>query len=370
MSLDIIARGMAASADTKAQLAVNMIADFPTGLHWKGSCAWDELPSNPEQGDAWTIIDKNNAEYAWNGSEWQRIDTYNVDQSYDSTSANAQSGKAVAEALDSTPKNIVDSRGNSSLAQVNHLDEGVSPVALGKWSMAEGRMDYVEGSISAVNSTNVQISASAIGNYNIRNVRINAILWVHEDGNDTNGAYFYVVDTDRGTPTSTITLDAVTRQTRLESGGTVQRTFNITAGMKFRAYMGAAAASCSHTEGNFNNTVWLESDKEINESNVHRSHAEGSRVLVTGYSAHGEGVDTLVTGDQAHGEGNGTKATGAQAHSEGYHTRATGDYSHSEGISTKATGSATHSTGVGTSAGYEAQTVVGRYNDNKSNSVA
>ena len=31
--MDIIARGMAASAENKAELAVNMVADFPSCLH-------------------------------------------------------------------------------------------------------------------------------------------------------------------------------------------------------------------------------------------------------------------------------------------------------------------------------------------------
>lgn len=30
--MDIIARGMAASAESKAELAVNMVANFPSGL--------------------------------------------------------------------------------------------------------------------------------------------------------------------------------------------------------------------------------------------------------------------------------------------------------------------------------------------------
>lgn len=135
MSLDIIARGMAASADNKASFAVNMIADFPTGLKWKGSCTWNTLPDNSEVGDAWTVIDRDNAEYAWNGNDWIRIDISNVDQTYDPTSQNAQSGIAVAGALNSKQDKprildyITYTKSNNQIT-ITGLKSGVQPADL------------------------------------------------------------------------------------------------------------------------------------------------------------------------------------------------------------------------------------------------
>ena len=402
MSLDIIARGMAASADTKAQLAVNMIADFPTGLHWKGSCAWSELPSNPEQGDAWTIIDKNNAEYAWNGSEWQRIDTSNVDQSYDPTSENAQSGIAVAEAMENIPLNLENGEGNSTLQQKVDA-EGGQPLALGKWSMAEGRGNNLTVKLVSKNLADNQITVAKYDDQGnkingARDIRANAILWI-VDKNGL-GAWYYVTNVSKTNPDNILTLDEVERQLKDQDGHntTIQYLSNVEVGAEIHAYMGAAAASASHIEGNFNNTVWLNSRYEKNEDNVNRSHAEGSRTLVAGYCAHAEGENSRALGNISHAEGSMTQAIAGNSHAEGQSTKSQGGNSHAEGEGTTAAGDNSHAEGSGSYAGgvnshaggYHAnangahsfahgyyvtaanglgQTVVGKYNDNKGNTL-
>lgn len=72
--MDIIARGMAASAQSKAELAINMVTDFPSGLQYKGKVNdMSDLPASADVGDAYTVVNEENKEYAWNGSEWSVI---------------------------------------------------------------------------------------------------------------------------------------------------------------------------------------------------------------------------------------------------------------------------------------------------------
>lgn len=82
-----------------------------------------------------------------------------------------------------------------------------------------------------------------------------------------------------------------------------------------------------------------------------------------------EGYNNTASDTYTHAEGNTTSATSAQAHSEGTLTSASGSSSHAEGYGTSASGNYTHSSGLYTVAGYEAQTTVGKYNDNKSGTL-
>ena len=84
------------------------------------------------------------------------------------------------------------------------------------------------------------------------------------------------------------------------------------------------------------------------------SHSEGSG-LTEGVHSHAEGATTKALGDCSHAEGNGCTAEALAAHAEGWGTRANGRYSHAQNINTEAN--------------YEAQTVIGKYNDNKSDTA-
>lgn len=113
------------------------------------------------------------------------------------------------------------------------------------------------------------------------------------------------------------------------------------------------------------------------------SHAEGYNTAASGIHSHAEGTITVASGPQAHAEGNNTRATKYYAHSEGFQTRANGTASHAEGFSAKANGAGahaegcetiadgeySHASGINTQAGYESQTVIGRYNDNQQNNA-
>ena len=96
----------------------------------------------------------------------------------------------------------------------------------------------------------------------------------------------------------------------------------------------------------------------------------GSRSGTTpGTAATAEGEDNKASGNCSHVEGKGNEATYPMAHAEGFATHATGPYSHAEGSATTASGSSTHAAGTGTRAGYASQTVVGKYNNNESDSL-
>lgn len=101
------------------------------------------------------------------------------------------------------------------------------------------------------------------------------------------------------------------------------------------------------------------------------SHAEGnSTVSSGGILAHAEGRTTTASGIAAHAEGTSTVASGAESpHAEGMGTTASGNYSHAEGAYTTASGECAHAGGAFTTAGYAYQTVIGVFNDNKSDTM-
>lgn len=88
-----------------------------------------------------------------------------------------------------------------------------------------------------------------------------------------------------------------------------------------------------------------------------------------GNYSNAEGYNTQAAGAYSHAEGKGAGAGGIDSHAEGEDTRATGKSSHAEGRDTTASGNASHAGGLGTTAGYQYQTAIGCYNDNKSTNV-
>lgn len=105
-------------------------------------------------------------------------------------------------------------------------------------------------------------------------------------------------------------------------------------------------------------------------SSGYGSHAEGLLTKATTTGAHAEGDNVTASGIDSHAEGTATLASGRQAHAEGDYTEATGDWgAHAEGYYTKAAGRYSHSQNYRTEAGYDYQTVIGKYNNNKSTSL-
>ena len=82
------------------------------------------------------------------------------------------------------------------------------------------------------------------------------------------------------------------------------------------------------------------------------SFAQGYSVKAQGYASHAEGTLTTASGPWSHAEGRYTTASGRGAHADGNETEAKGEYSNAQNL--------------GTIANYNYQTVIGKYNNNKS----
>lgn len=132
-----------------------------------------------------------------------------------------------------------------------------------------------------------------------------------------------------------------------------------------------AAANNSHVEGLLTSALSEGGHAEGTETVTFGvySHAEGKSSKSSGDYSHAEGIDSETIGSGSHAEGSGTYAEGLGAHSEGIETKAIGDGSHAEGYKTIANGLYSHASGAETVAGYSVQTVVGRHNNNKSDTL-
>lgn len=61
---------------------------IPNGYNYKGSVAtYDDLPNDPEVGDAYSVTNLDNAEYVWDGTSWiektPAITTAQIDALYE-----------------------------------------------------------------------------------------------------------------------------------------------------------------------------------------------------------------------------------------------------------------------------------------------
>jgi len=99
------------------------------------------------------------------------------------------------------------------------------------------------------------------------------------------------------------------------------------------------------------------------------SHAEGNATKANGFASHAEGSGTTASGSYSHAEGSGTIASGKQSHAEGSETVAKWQFAHAEGLGTTAGGFSSHAQNNHTIAGYNSQTAMGKFNNNKSTNL-
>lgn len=118
-----------------------------------------------------------------------------------------------------------------------------------------------------------------------------------------------------------------------------------------------ASGSMSHAEG------------QESKAKGAASHAEGVMTEATGMYSHAEGGNAKSKGYCSHAEGEDTEASGRGSHAEGFWLTASGKYSHAEGSKTTASGDYSHAQNQNTTAGYEAQTTIGKYNDNRADTA-
>lgn len=131
-----------------------------------------------------------------------------------------------------------------------------------------------------------------------------------------------------------------------------------------------ASGNYAHSEGYMSNATANNAHSEGNQTTAsgNAAHTEGISSVASGYACHAEG-NSEASGNYAHSEGQATKATADRAHAEGYQSEANGECSHAEGRANKANGANSHTSGQGNIAGYSNQTVVGKFNDNKTDTL-
>ena len=121
--------------------------------------------------------------------------------------------------------------------------------------------------------------------------------------------------------------------------------------------------------GTGNSTGYVTAGQKANTTLGTKATCEGWNTTASGTYSHAEGYITVASGDKSHSEGEDTTASGRFSHSEGGSTTASGYFSHAEGGGTTASGDYSHAGGRNTIAGYDYQTVIGKYNNNKSTTL-
>ena len=232
-----------------------------------------------------------------------------ADQKYNPKSENAQSGKAVAEALKSSVGTTTEQGGEI-------FNDYEYNAATGSKSHAEGRRTQAKNDYAHSEGN----ETFAAGNSS------------HAEGTGTRAE-------GRGAHSEGDTTKALGEASHAEGAAT------------------EATGSMSHAEG----------VKTTASGNY--SHSEGDTAIASGEASHAEGGSTKAEGTYSHAEGANSKSSGEAAHAEGYATEASGQFSHAEGYNTKATGAYSHAAGQGTIADSAAQTVVGKFNKSNGRAV-
>lgn len=132
-----------------------------------------------------------------------------------------------------------------------------------------------------------------------------------------------------------------------------------------------ASGVYSHAEGTYTtaNGVYAHTEGYYTSASNSGAHAEGYWTKANGECSHAEGFYAVTNGNYSHAEGYQTTASGQGSHAEGSNTRAIGDYSLAVGENTSAKGYCSFAGGGSTVANYSNQVVIGKYNDNKTNTL-
>lgn len=285
------------------------------------------------------------------------IASTSVDQIYNSESENAQSGKAVSEALKNMGENefktingnsiygsgdiMIGSEGSiaidytySSESKNAQSGKAVTEALLikpGKKTDDGGEIfnDYSEPVYQLITTkpTNWEYSQAA---------------FFTKDENDNyipvTGTPEFITDTYYELISGNVDLFIPT-DTVPQSFSHIEGSANV-AGNKFAHIEceGNYAGKHAHAEGRFTKALGI------------YSHTEGQWTVTKGNSAHAEGVQSVAMAQGAHAEGGHTVAKGHHSHAEGYDTTTEGDgkYAHAEGNSTTASAQSAHAEGVGT----------------------
>lgn len=159
-------------------------------------------------------------------------------------------------------------------------------------------------------------------------------------------------DQTQATASNTHTEGSFTQATALDAHA--EGTKTVASGMYSHAegfesvakHIASHAEGASTAEGEYSHAEGWHSKAQAN-----NAHAEGGATIASGVSSHSEGENTVASGVNAHAEGNSTEASGADSHAEGYEAVASGKNTHAEGCQTQATNDHAHAEGNETIAG-------------------
>ena len=305
-----------------------------------------------------------------------------IDQNYRPDSENAQSGKAVAEAInDNTATNLKNGFAEGSLRTYGSKEEdssyklGENAVALGKDTIALANNSYVSGENSIAGSKAFIIQSlnedtltftlddvvglsDAINNYYSCQMSnnydyIGKIISVDNENNTVKvsaipSGYTIEVDSVFWIPDHP-ELGTIPIGDAAFSTGTGNKSSHVASFTSGRDNV--AGGKYSFATGRNNYTAYSAFASGRNNKALGQcSHVEGMGNQALGNKAHAEGGNTIASGENSHSSGQTTVASGRNSYSINYNTQAIGENSFASGDLTKAEGKTSHAEGVDTTA--------------------
>lgn len=229
---------------------------------------------------------------------------------------------------------------------------GSSNVASGTVSFAEGNLNKAKGNYShteGYNNTTEKNYSHAEGQSTVSSGQASHTEGIsteataegaHAEGNTTHAIEVYTHSEGQNTTANGTAAHAEGSGTTASGEGSHSEGISTTASRRASHAEGldsiANGDAGSHAEGN------------LTKSNGYASHAEGEQATADGQATHAEGFNTYAKQGAAHAEGWATQANGMYSHSEGNTTVANNTGSHAEGIETQANGTYSHTEGIRT----------------------
>ena len=316
-------------------------------------------PNSPNQGNGDYLVRQIDGV-----NEYVKYTAPVVDQTFDFTSAKAQSGKAVAEALMG-----IDSVGQKTTEGGEIFNDYDHNKALGDNSTASGSNNVAGGygyNYRAIDLVNKKIYLTATKVTDVNTIAfgegvgyaetLNTGYAVGDKFSLVNDAHFDLCGTITQINGNEITYSQeagkeFTFSSIAADSGQAGYSFYVpskpTVGTillfdssEVSGTSNKSVGRASHSEGRGNLSAGDYAHTEGRENTaVYASHAEGFKTKATGQKAHAEGIQTVADNNAAHAEGYESKATGPYSHAEGTRNEASGENSHAQGNKTKASGS-------------------------------
>lgn len=245
----------------------------------------------------------------------------------------------------------------------NHYASGLSSHAEGVGTIADSKMQHVQGQYNIVDSDDkyAHIVGNGLTNKNRSNAHTldwNGLGWfkgglkVGGTSQDDQNAVEVALKTEA--TTSTAGLMSASDKIKVDNIAT-----NLKDGTAVGSLRGHGTTSESSTYSLGSYAIALGRTTEASGS---YSYAEGTNTKATKDGAHAEGSYTTASGNYSHAEGNHTTASSGSAHSEGAYTTASAGAAHAEGSETLASATYSHAEGKGTTAASENQHAQGKWN--------